>query len=61
MKIKYNVYYKDYEHKKANEIGSLIDFWEGIDFPRGLSLARKQFGTLVKDPNAIFVLARKEK
>ena len=61
MKIRYEVYFRDYESKKADEIGFFIDFWKEIDFTRGRSIARKHFGSLVKDPNAIFVLGRKEK
>ena len=61
MRIRYEVYFKDYEHHVAHNIGFFIDFWENIDFSRGRVLARKHFGTLVKDPNALFVLAKKEK
>ena len=60
MKIKYEVYFKDYWNKKADNIGFFFDFWNEIDFERGRTLAKKQFGSLVKDPDALFVLARRE-
>ena len=61
MQIKYDVYYKNYKEKRANNIGLFVDFWNEIDFARGRVLARKYFGTLVNDPNALFVLAREIK
>jgi len=60
MKIKYEVYFRDYWHKESVNIGFFFDFWNEIDFSRGRKLARQYYGHLVKDPNAIFVLGRKE-
>ncbi len=59
MQIRYTVYYRDYWTKKAEDIGFFIDFWKEIDFRRGRTLALKHFGHLVKDRNALFVLAEK--
>ena len=60
MKIKYEVYLRNYSQKQTDKIGFFIDFWQGVDFARGMKLARQYYGHLVKDPNAIFVLGRKE-
>jgi hypothetical protein len=60
MKIKYEVYFKDYWTKQSNNIGFFIDYWKEIDFERGRRLAKKHYGSMVKDPDALFVLKGRE-
>ncbi len=61
MKIKYEVYWRNYYSKESVNIGFFFDFWKEIDFDRGRRLARQYYGSLVKDPNAIFVLGKEER
>jgi len=61
MKIKYDVYFRDYWNKESVNIGFFFDFWNEIDFSRGRRLAKGYYGSLVKDPNAIFVLGKEER
>ncbi len=61
MKIKYDVYWRNYFSKESVNIGFFFDFWDKIDFSRGRKLARQHYGALVKDPNAIFVLGKEER
>ncbi len=61
MRIRYEVYWKDYWNKKVEDIGSLVDYWSCVDLNRGRTLAKRQFGSMVKDPDALFVLERRNK
>jgi hypothetical protein len=59
----YSVYYRDYKNNNTDLIGTLVerrkDPRRQMDLiPSALRWARKEFGGLVADPNAIFVLGK---
>ena len=59
----YEVYYRDYKQNSTNLIGALTERRndpKGLKdmIPSALRWARKEFGGLVADPNAIFIVGK---
>ena len=60
MRIVYKVFYKNYDLKKGEFIGALVERRKGLrgktKAETGLRWARLTFGQLIKDKHAIFVV-----
>ncbi len=56
MQIIYQVYLRDYKQRKTEFIGTIVDYWQEVDFIRAREKAIQTFGKMVPDPRAIFVL-----
>ena len=59
----YEVYYRDYKQNSTNLIGALTERRNDPKrlkdmIPSALKWARKEFGGLVADPNAIFIVGK---
>ncbi len=60
----YEVYYRDYRQNSTDLIGALTERRNDPKrqkdlIPSALRWARKEFGGLVADPNAIFIIGKK--